>query len=80
MSRATKEHLAWSDLSQTQVFRGTRYTKSLEDHGLRISGRASLGSMLCDHGTNKWSHLWKILSRQTEQGFDPSGQRPRMTL
>jgi hypothetical protein len=45
-----------------------------------MSGQASLGSMPRDHGLKNWSHLLKSLDQQTEQGFDPSGQIPRMTL
>jgi hypothetical protein len=80
MCRATKEHLACRGLRQTRVSGGTRYQKTLKDQGLRISGHVSLGSMPRDHGTKNWSHLWKTLAGKTEQSFDSSGQRPRMTL
>jgi hypothetical protein len=80
MCHVIKEHLAYCGLRQTRVSGGTRHPKTLEDQGLRMSGQASLGSMPRGHGTKNWSHLWKTLARQTEQGLDPSGQRPRMTL
>jgi hypothetical protein len=51
MSYATEEHLAWRDLRQTRVSRGTQYPTTLEDQGLRMSGQASLVSMLHGHGT-----------------------------
>jgi hypothetical protein len=80
MCRTTKVHLARCSLRQIRVSGGTQYPKTLEDQGLRMSGQASLGSMPCGQGTKNWSHLWKTLARQTEQGSDPGGQRPRMTL
>jgi hypothetical protein len=80
MYRMTKEHLACHGLRQTRVSEGTRYPKTLEDQGLLISGQASLGSMPLGSGTKNRSRLWKTLARQTEQGFDLSGQIPRMTL
>jgi hypothetical protein len=80
MRCVTKEHLARRGLRQTRVSGGTRYPKTLENQGLRMSGQTTLGSMPRGHGTKNWSHLRKTLARQTEQGFDPSGQRPRMTL
>jgi hypothetical protein len=80
MCRVTKEHLACRDLRKSRVSRGTRYPKTLEDQGPRMSGQASLGTKPCDHGTKNWSHMWKTLARQTEQGFNPSDQRPWMTL
>jgi hypothetical protein len=76
MCRMTKEHLACRGLRQTQVSGGTRYPKTMEDQGLQMSGQANLGSTLRGHGTKNWSHLWKTLARQTEQGSDLSGQRP----
>jgi hypothetical protein len=51
MSRVTKEHLAWHDLRQTQVSRGTQYPTTLEDQCLQMSGQASQGSVPHDHGT-----------------------------
>jgi hypothetical protein len=80
MCRATKEHLACRGPRLTWVTGGTRHPKTLEDQGLWMFGQAGLGSMPRGHCTKNWSHLWKILARQTEQGFNPSGQRPRMTL
>jgi hypothetical protein len=80
MCHVTKEHLACCGLRQTRVSGGTRYQKNLEDQCLRMSGQASLDSMPHDHGTKNGSHLWKTLAQQTEQGFNPSDQRPRMTL
>jgi hypothetical protein len=32
------------------------------DQGLRMSGQASQGSILHDHGTKNWSHMGKIIS------------------
>jgi hypothetical protein len=60
MSRATKEHLAWHDLRQTWVTRGTQYPTTMVDQGLRMSNQVSQGSMQCDHGTKNWSHLGKV--------------------
>jgi hypothetical protein len=62
MRRTTKEHLARRDIRKTQVFGGTWYPTTMEDQGLRMSGQASLGSMLRGHGTKNWSQLWKTLS------------------
>jgi hypothetical protein len=56
MSRVTKGHLAWHDLRQTWVSRGTQYPRTLEVQSLRMSGQTSLG-----HGTKNWSHMWKTL-------------------
>jgi hypothetical protein len=80
MCRAIKEHLACRNLRQTRVFEASWYPKTLEDQGLQMSSQASLGLMPHRHGTKNWSHLWKTLDRQTKQGSDLSGQRPRMTL
>jgi hypothetical protein len=62
MCHATKEHLAHRGLRQTQASGGTRYPKTLEDQGVRMSGQVSLGSMSHGRGTKNWSHLWKTLA------------------
>jgi hypothetical protein len=74
------QNLGCHGVRQTGVFGGTQYPKTLEDQGLRMSDQVSLGSMPRGNGTRNWSHLWKTLTKQIEQRFDTSGQRPRMTL
>jgi hypothetical protein len=62
MHHATKEKLAWRNLTKPRVSEGTRYPTTLEDQCLQMSGQVSLGSMPRGHGTKNWAHLWKTLS------------------
>jgi hypothetical protein len=41
-------------------------------------GQATLGSMLCDHGTKTWSAQEKPSAQQTERGLDTDYQRLQM--
>jgi hypothetical protein len=52
-----ERHLAQLDLRETEYPKGFGTLATLVDEGLQMFGRASQGSMPCDHGTKNWLHL-----------------------